>query len=226
MQATQTDSGKLLFDDEAILVISDIADYRHDLHPAEQELIAGAILKRTLEFTTGRYCAHQGLHKLGITDFPILRGEQREPIWPEGIVGSIAHCHDIAGAVVAKKRNIKSVGLDLERRKHVMPEIARHICTDDEISWIRQQGTDRQNLSLLILFSLKEAVFKCVYQATRVQLKFKQCVVSLDQTSGKASARLYSPGISLRADELAVRFALTDTHVISAVSWRYLPAVG
>ena len=46
-------------------------------------------LKRLSDFSTGRYCAIKALEQLGIQDAIIPIGEDRAPIWPEGIVGSI-----------------------------------------------------------------------------------------------------------------------------------------
>ena len=48
--------------------------------------------KRLSDFATGRYCAMKALEQFGIQDAIIPIGEDRAPIWPEGIVGSISHC--------------------------------------------------------------------------------------------------------------------------------------
>src|SRR6266704_3331949 len=37
--------------------------------------------------------------------FPILRGQKGEPLWPEGIAGSITHCYPWNVAVAAKCSN-------------------------------------------------------------------------------------------------------------------------
>ncbi len=38
----------------------------------------------------------------------------REPLWPAGVVGSISHSGELAGAVVARASDAWSVGLDIE----------------------------------------------------------------------------------------------------------------
>ena len=161
---------------------------------------------------------------LGVNDEPVLRGPQREPIWPSQIVGSISHCRDLAGAVVADKQRVKSVGLDIETHKQLKPEIARHICTDQEKSWLAMQDTAQQNLALLLIFSIKEAVFKCVYQATGEHLRFQQCEVVPGFPKGSANVTISLPGIALQPGEFVVRFYVTETHVYSGVLWGYLPA--
>jgi 4'-phosphopantetheinyl transferase EntD len=215
-----------LYGDLATLVTADITDHHQALHPAELALITGTSEKRAREFSTGRLCAQQALHHLGIDDFPILRGEHREPLWPGNVVGSISHCRDIAGAVVADKQHVKSVGLDIEIQKQLNPAIARHVCTEKEKCWLGEQAAAEQNLALLLIFSIKEAVFKCVYQATRAQLRFQQCDVMPALVAGIADVQIHLSGLLLAPNELEVRSCLTETHVYSAAIWHYLPAVG
>lgn len=222
----QNNLSKQLYDGSAVLVIQQIADFRRALLPSELGPISGTSEKRIQEFSTGRFCAHLALHELGIDNVAVLRGEHREPIWPATIVGSISHCRDLAGAVVANRQHIKSIGFDVENRKQLNPNIARHVCTEEEKVWISTQAPVQQNLALLLIFSIKEAVFKCVYQATTHRLKFLQCNVLPSLAYGIAEVGIRFPGLILEPQELAVRFSFTDSHVFCGASWRYLPAVG
>ncbi|MBI1425209.1 MAG: 4'-phosphopantetheinyl transferase superfamily protein [Gammaproteobacteria bacterium] len=215
-----------IFANSAILITAPIADYQHALLQEEGLLIENAINKRINEFSTGRYCAHRALQHFGIENYPVLKGEQREPVWPEQIVGSITHCHDIAGAVVAEKANAKSIGLDIENIKSLNPNIIRHVCVEEEARWLTELDASQQNLALLVIFSLKEAVFKCIYQATQLQLRFKQCRILPDLASGSVDVQLISSDLCLQPGELQLRFAVDQTHVYSGALWRYLPAVG
>ena len=158
----QKNLNQLLFGDKAILVTEKIADHRQSLYPEERALISGVIEKRAHEFSTGRFCARQALLEFGIDNFPVLRGEQREPIWPKNIVGSISHCQDVAGALAARTEDVKSIGIDIENRKQLNPGIARHVCSEKEKDWLLAQDPTQQNLALLFIFSVKEAIFKCV----------------------------------------------------------------
>jgi 4'-phosphopantetheinyl transferase EntD len=217
---------ELLYGDQATLVTAEIADHHQSMHPAELALITGTSEKRAWEFSTGRFCAHQALHHLGIDDFPVLRGEHREPVWPRNVVGSISHCRDLAGAVVAETQRVKSIGLDIETQKQLNPAIARHVCTEKEKLWIGEQAIAQQNLALLIIFSIKEALFKCVYHATQEQLRFQQCDVMPTFSDGIADVQIRLPGLLLEPDEVEARFCLNDTHIYSSAIWHYLPAVG
>ena len=60
-----------------------------ELFPEEVVHLDKAIASRRREFAAGRACAREALAKLGLPPVPILRGEKREPLWPQGIVGSL-----------------------------------------------------------------------------------------------------------------------------------------
>ena len=220
------DLNKILFRDNATLITTDIGAVSHDLYSEEEASLAEASVKRIQEFRAGRYCATQALHSMGIENFPILRGKNREPIWPDNIVGSISHCKDIAGAVVADKHRIKSVGLDIENQKQLKLGFAKHVCTDSERIWLESQNADFQNQALLLIFSIKEAVFKCIYQSSGVHLTFRECNTAMQYATGEANVEITKKGLKLRPGEVEARFYTNDDHIFSAAMWHYLPAVG
>lgn len=226
MQNNQDNLSRRLFGDLAVMVTADIADYRDSLHPSELSIVEDAIEKRIFEFSTGRYCAHQALKVLGTEDIPITRGKQREPLWPQNYIGSISHCRDIAGAAVANIALARSIGLDIENRKQINPKIARHVCTEQEERWLNTLSTPERNDYILRIFSIKEAVFKCIYQASGTHLGFKQCQVVCDTQCSMAQADIQASDLSLQKDELTVYSQLTETHVYSSAIWHHLPAVG
>ncbi|MEV4420566.1 hypothetical protein AB0L40_11415 [Patulibacter sp. NPDC049589] len=59
--------------------------------PEEFVAVRHAVETRRREFVTGRACAHRALAALGVPVVPIMSGPNREPLWPEGVVGSITH---------------------------------------------------------------------------------------------------------------------------------------
>src|SRR5882757_7343847 len=72
------------------------------LLPAEAQFLGRAVASRREQFAAGRACARRGLFELGIVNFPLAVAEDRRPIWPEGITGSITHTKGFAAAVVAR----------------------------------------------------------------------------------------------------------------------------
>ena len=162
-----------LFPDSVICDAQPIADYLEKLLPAERDQINDCSDKRKREFSTGRWCARQALAAINITDFAILSGKDREPIWPEEIVGSISHCKDMCGVVIANKSDISSIGFDIENIKELKNDIGRIVCTKEEKNWLNDQTRYPYNILLLLLFSLKESIYKCVYQYNKIKLGFK-----------------------------------------------------
>src|ERR1700720_856307 len=84
------------------------------LLPAEARYLGRAIPKRAREFAAGRLCARPALAELGILDVAIEVGDDRQPIWPDSMVGSITHTAGFCAAVVAERRVVGALGLDRE----------------------------------------------------------------------------------------------------------------
>src|SRR5208283_6057556 len=84
------------------------------LDAREARFVRGASARRVADFATGRRCARSALLKLGLTPESILVGPYREPVWPEGIVGSITHCPGFYAAALAHRRDLRSIGIDAE----------------------------------------------------------------------------------------------------------------
>src|SRR5271170_2846494 len=72
------------------------------LLPVEATYLGRAVPKRVQEFTAGRLCARRALAEFGIVDFPIKVADDRRPIWPDSMVGSITHTAGFCAAVVAE----------------------------------------------------------------------------------------------------------------------------
>ena len=122
-----------------------------------------------------RIAARELLKTHGKDDFAILRGSSGEPIWPAGIVGSLAHDDDMAVAAVASSADFLSVGIDVE------PAIA----LPDDIATLVKQPGDRLPEGAAdadrILFCAKEAVYKAAYPLDRVVLNYDDIIADLQQ---------------------------------------------
>lgn len=150
-----------------------------DLHPAEQACVANAGLKRRLDFAAGRLCARRAMVQLGVDGFPLLVGEKGQPVWPPGIVGSISHCEGHYGAAVAWEREVRSIGLDIERLEELEDEFARLVCTRQELRWIQALPSDQRHVAAVLVFSAKECLYKCQFPLTRRWLDFQDVQVSV-----------------------------------------------
>ena len=142
-----------------------------------------AVEKRQREFAKGRECARKGLAALGVRNFTLLNGDDRAPIWPEGIVGSITHTRCYCGVVVARRDRVRALGIDAEPDDPLQERLWSHVCTEEEAAWlVRQPESTRGRIGKLI-FSAKECFYKCQYTITRTFLGFRdvQCTVEGDQ---------------------------------------------
>ena len=187
------------------------------LHPQEAEYVTRATPKRVREFAAGRACARAALAQLQIEGFPLHVGPDREPQWPGGVSGSITHTADYCGVVVARNTHLTALGVDAETRAAVRPALWRQICTAEEQAWLRQIGEAQALEMATLIFSAKEAFFKCQFPATRQWLNFSDVSVSVE-----ANAFWVHPRARLRLESLLPapwrgRFALQDELVVTGI---------
>lgn len=135
--------------------------------------------KRLADFSTGRYCAIKALEQLGIQDAVIQIGEDRAPIWPEGIVGSISHCDSLAGAIVAKSSDHSSLGLDIEEIGRVTPDLWDLVFTENEKNYLSELSEEDTLIQSTAIFSIKEAFYKFQNPLTKTFLDFLDVEVTL-----------------------------------------------
>ena len=148
------------------------------LYPEEAELVVNAVDKRKHEFIAGRIAARRGLKQFALDDFPILKGKHGEPLWPQGLVGSITHTADFRCCAVSSNEDLLSVGIDAEVIQTPDKELLQLIALPDEIAWLKRQATAEQTELFTLLFSAKEAFYKCQYPLTGRWLEFHD--VSID----------------------------------------------
>lgn len=131
------------------------------------------------DFSTGRYCALKALEQLGIKEVTIPIGEDREPIWPEGIAGSISHCDSLTGAIVAKSSDHISLGLDIEEIGRVTPDLWDLVFTENEKNYLSGLSVDEILVQSTAIFSIKEAFYKFQHPLTKTFLDFLDVEVAL-----------------------------------------------
>ncbi|HEX3883793.1 MAG TPA: 4'-phosphopantetheinyl transferase superfamily protein [Stellaceae bacterium] len=131
--------------------------------------LAAAIPRRRAEFVAGRLCARAALNALGAVSTEIPRAADGSPEWPAGFVGSISHTSGLAFAAACRAADAQSLGLDVERL--VAPDLARQLATIVATPAERARF-DLAGAEFSIIFSAKEAVYKCLYPLVREFLEF------------------------------------------------------
>ncbi|MFD5873452.1 4'-phosphopantetheinyl transferase [Streptomyces sp. NPDC060322] len=180
--------------------LSDRADAGALLFPEEWPAVATAVTSRQAEYATVRACARDALTKLGQPPVAVVPGEDREPRWPAGIVGSMTHCTGYRGAAVAHERDIAALGIDAEPNAPLPDgDSLLHLLARREeadlLATLPACGTAWDRL----LFSAKECVYKTWFPLTRRWLGFEDVIMRISP-AGTFEARLLVEGPTLDGD--------------------------
>ena len=119
----------------------------------------------------------------------IPKHEDRSPVWPTGVIGTISHFEQHAAAAVASAAAYRGLGLDLESPETLSAEIATMVCRPEE-------SGDTADAKLL--FSIKEAIYKCIYPVVGHYVDFQEMEVRLDTTNASYSAIPHSETLDTR----------------------------
>ncbi|MCW8196282.1 4'-phosphopantetheinyl transferase superfamily protein [Proteobacteria bacterium 005FR1] len=169
-------------------------EYARELGVALPERLSDAVVKRKVEFLAGRYCARLAMARLGETPVEeIAIGEKRQPLWPQGLVGSITHSKGFASAVVARSERIIGIGIDSEQliAEKTAANVSSHILVETETFEANRQFVDSAREYLTLVFSAKESIFKCLYPQVGQYFDFRDAEVELDsETPGQFRYRL------------------------------------
>jgi 4'-phosphopantetheinyl transferase EntD len=180
------------------------------LLPEEQLHTHGMVAKRVNEFTHGRYCARTAMSMLDMSPQPIGKGANREPLWPTGVIGSITHTTNAAAAVVASCHDFRSLGLDMESPAPLKDELLDMIC-------LAEENPERDGSLAKLLFSIKEAIYKCLYPEVGEYIDFLEMHVELDFPKNSFCAgRLTKAKYMDLAAQMRGRFTIHEEYVISA----------
>jgi len=95
----------------------------------------GAISKVRRQAGAARIVARQLLSRLNYNDVAIAKASSGAPLWPAGIVGSLAHEERVALAAVARKADFLTLGVDIESAEDLPEGLVGIIATPTEQSW-------------------------------------------------------------------------------------------
>jgi 4'-phosphopantetheinyl transferase EntD len=159
------------------------------LAPAEAALAARFAPARLRAFAAGRQCARALLAALGAGVPALLVDGHRAPIWPEGIIGTIAHDAGLAVAAVARRGVLRGLGVDLEPDEPLSEPVRRRVCTPGEARALAYVDDTEAGRRAKLLFVVKEAIYKCVHPLVRAPLGLRDVEIELDFAGGRFHAR-------------------------------------
>lgn len=184
--------------------------------------IQRSVAKRQAEFLAGRLCAREAMRQLdGRLHVPAV-GEDRAPVWPADVCGSITHSTGWAAAVVANKRQWRGLGLDTENllSHERASRLAGEILTAAELADMAAGPQDQIALRVTLTFSIKEALFKALYPIVQKRFYFEDAQLLEWSADGNARLRLL---IDLSSEwhadkELDGQFSVLGDHLLSLVA--------
>lgn len=145
--------------------------------------LINVVAKRRSEYLPGRYLAKLAPEKFAVLGFDVSADENRCPIWPPNLVGSISHTESVALCAVAHRSVFNALGIDIEnwivdgKQNDLEGQIANWV----EIDQLRELGLSRE-CCLTMVFSAKESIFKALYPWARRYFDFTAArLVSVDR---------------------------------------------
>lgn len=217
-----------LFDHEVAAAELRDGDASSLLFPAEAAACEGFAPKRRVEYAAGRLCARRALAQFGITDFALEMNADRSPRWPDPVVGSITHTQGFCAAVVADARSQSGIGVDAETLGRLTPELHRLIFTAEERASLEALDASQRVHAQTIIFSAKEALYKCQHQVTRAWRDFHDVSIELPVDVGQLGDFVVHPSRTTSITDWGVtlplrgRFVVDDGRVVTGISARRL----
>jgi 4'-phosphopantetheinyl transferase EntD len=192
------------------------------LFPEEELIVGRAVEKRRREFTTARVCARAALEQLGFAAAAIINGERGEPLWPEGVVGSITHCEGYRACAVARSSEILTVGIDAEPNAALPDRLIGDIARPEELPLLDDLESHSPGVHWdRLLFSAKESVYKAWFPLAKRWLGFEDAVIEIDALAGAFTARLMVAGPPLagaQLRELSGRWRVGEGVILTAIA--------
>ncbi len=99
-------------------------------------------------------------------------GADRRPQWPPSLLGSITHTQGFCAAAVGDRSRFRGIGIDVESVGRVTPDVWDEVLLPEERRWLEQLEAREQAQIAALMFSAKEAFYKCQYELTAQWLDF------------------------------------------------------
>ncbi|MEU7739142.1 4'-phosphopantetheinyl transferase superfamily protein [Nonomuraea sp. NPDC049158] len=171
------------------------------LFPEEERLITRAVEKRRREFTTARLCARKAMERLGVAPVPVLSGLRGEPLWPQGVIGSITHCAGYRAAALAQAAG--TIGIDAEPNEPLAEGVVEAISLPQERDMLRGLAAEHPGVSWdRLLFCAKESVYKAWFPLAKRWLDFQDAAITVDPVRRTFTAHLLVVGPSWQGRRL------------------------
>lgn len=190
------------------------------LFPQELAHVEAAVEKRRLEFAAGRVCARRSLASIGFAEAPLTAMPGGMPLWPNGAIGSISHTDGYCVAVAGLTKQFRGIGVDAEVLGRVQPDLWGLIFRAEEIDRLHALSPSRRMEMATIMFSAKEAFYKCQYAVTRNWLGFEDVTVEAAENEFWVSVFDAQAKAALTGHACAGKFAVDCSRVVCGIAFQ------
>lgn len=153
-----------------------------------------SVQARRADYLAGRVCAQAALTLIQKGTESVATGLGGEPLWPEGVVGSVSHSVSLAAASVTADAHVFAIGLDIQAPASRSAKIS--LCN---IASIRADlgrislplNSEIKPILPELLFSARESFFKAFYPVKKLRIGYEAVeLVRLDIETRKISVSL------------------------------------
>lgn len=173
----------------------------HALMLQEAAAFTTSVVKVRRASGAARIVARQLLARVGLPGCALPKSSSGAPIWPNGIVGSLAHDSHLAVAAIAMRRDFIALGIDVEPAERLPAELLDLVVAPEERAELADDPYHGR-----LLFTAKEAVYKAVYPLDQTFLDHHDVRINLTQRRG----------IVRNGRVVELRFCITDHLLVLA----------
>jgi 4'-phosphopantetheinyl transferase EntD len=193
--------------------------FRTPAHPEEEALLTRAVPSRQAEFRAGRHAYRSAVKRLGVAGGALLSGRQREPLWPEGILGSITHTGSYCVVALGRSSHWRGIAIDAEDDTPLTADLLPLVCRPEEREKLAAYRTAGLVSPCKVIFSAKECIHKIYFPLNRHTLEFTDARIELDPQQGRFSADIVNApsGVDVPVVRLYGRFALDGQRIHTTI---------
>jgi 4'-phosphopantetheinyl transferase EntD len=188
--------------DHRLIAVGD----EHAILPEEARAFERSVIQVRRASGAARIVARALIERHGSAEKVLPKSEWGAPVWPKGIVGSLAHDSRVAIAAVGASKDVGALGIDIEPAEKLPGDLLHLIATPRE-----REAINHDSFHGRLLFVAKEAVYKAVYPLDHIFLDHHD--IEVDFANQKATVR--------NGRIVDLRFCIS-THLVTLA---FLPAV-
>lgn len=178
--------------------------YDVQLFDEEYDYMIGCSPSRQAEFMSVRGCSQLALEQLGRERPQQLSVGGRGPRWPDGVVGSMTHCHGYRAAAVVHRGLFTALGIDAEPAEELPMDLTENVAMPIErVQLMRLRDESPEIPWGRVLFSAKESLFKAWSTVMEGWLGFEDVSIEIKRTGALEASIWNGKSIQLEGESIS-----------------------